>query len=86
MENKIGYRVRITAIFNGEGSYGFKDEFFDSYDAAYLLYNYLTLEAVRDAFDAPITPAEAYISLNVIDGNGVAIESKKNKHRLLARI
>lgn len=86
MENKIGYRVRIVALFDRKGSHVFKDEFFDGYDAAYLLYNYLTLEAVRDAFNAPITPAEAYISLNVIDGNGVAIESKKNKHRLLVRI
>lgn len=86
MENKIGYRVRIVATFDSEGRYEFKDEFFDGYDAAYLLYNYLTLEGVRDAFDAPVIPAEAYISLNVIDGNGVVIESKKNKHRLLQRI
>ena len=86
MENKIGYRVRITAIFKGQGRYDFKDEFFDSYDAAYLLYNYLTLEGIRDGLNASITPNEAYISLNAIDGNGVIIESKKNKHRLLVRI
>ena len=86
MENKIGYRVRIVALFDGKGSHVFRDDFFESYESAYMLYNFLTLDAVRDAFNAPITPAEAYISLNVIDGNGVAIETKKNKHRLLVRI
>ena len=86
MENKIGYRIRIVAKFDSKGSYVFKDEFFEGYEGAYLLYNFLTLEAVRDAFNVPITPIEAYISLNTIDGNGVAVESKKNKHRLLQRI
>ena len=86
MENKIGYRVRIVATFDSERNYEFKDEFFDTYEGACLLYNYLTLDGVRDALDAPITPREAYISLNAIDGDWVILESKKNKHRLLVRI
>lgn len=86
MENKIGYRVRIVATFGSERNHVFKDEFFDDYEAAYLLFNFITLDGVREGFNVPITPIEAFISLNVIDGNGVAVESKQNKHRLLQRI
>ena len=86
MENKIGYRVRIVAIFDG-GSVEFKDEFFKIYEAAYRVFNYITLDGVQDSFNAPSTPREAYISLNAIDGDGLVIKSnKKNKHRLLVRI
>lgn len=85
-EGKLGYRVSITAIIDEEENYRFKAFSFDTYEAAYQLYNYITLDGVKDALNSPIRPRVAYISLNAVDADGFIIESKNNKHRLLKRI